>query len=199
MASPTPLFNRVAYVAMLAGSVLLAMYFSVVFPLAAIALWIVGFDMLRVGIGWNWSRSAAKETVPEEFKRLLIQDLIGPKAWGAIIAVVLFWIVRNSPMNILQLAIYILGLSLLSGALREWRLRSKKEAPKARAVVFVLFLWALYSANRSISSALPVVDLFGFLHRYWLMLPLGLLGAYFLYQAVRLHPVRSEQLMDADE
>ena len=199
MASPTPLFNRVAYVAMLAGSVLLAMYFSVVFPLAAIALWIVGFDMLRVGIGWNWSRSATKETVPEEFKRLLMQDLLGPKVWGAIIAVALFWVVRNSPMNILQLAVYILGLSVLSGALREWRLRAEKHAPKATAVHLVLFLWALTSALYTTSPSLNLVDLYGFLFHYWLMLPLGLLGAYVMYEAVRRNPVRSEKLMDADD
>ena len=44
-----------------------------------------------------------------------------------------------------------------------------------------------------------MVDLFGLLFHYWLMLPLGLLGAYVLYQAVRLHLVRSERLMDADD
>jgi hypothetical protein len=31
------------------------------------------------------------------------------------------------------------------------------------------------------------------------MLPLGLLGAYAMHQAVLRHPVRSEQLMDAED
>ena len=199
MANPTSLFNRVGYIVILAGSVLVAMHFSKAFPLAAIGGGILGFDMLRVGIGWNWSRTAAKETVTEEFRRLLLHDFLGVKVWGAVIAALLFWILRNSPMDIVQLTVYILGLSSLSGALREWRLRSVEHAPKARAVHTVLGAWALYSALYSMSTPFHMVDLYGFLYRYWLMVPLGLLGEYWLYQAIVRYPARSEKLMDADD
>jgi hypothetical protein len=199
MANPTPLFNRVGYVVMLAGSVLIAMHFSTAFPLAAIAVWILGFDMLRVSVGWNWSRSAARPTVPEEFKRLLMQDFLGPKVWAAVIAALLFWFFRRVPIDTWELAVYILGLSVISGALREWRLRSTEHAVKARAIQTVLAAWALCSALYSLSRPLHVVDLYGFLYRYWLMIPLGLLGEYALYQAILRHPARSEKLMDAED
>lgn len=199
MPNPTPLFNRVAFIVFLAAAVLLYVYFDAALPIAAIAFWIFGFDAIRTSVGWNWSRSAAKKNLGDEFKRLLVQDLLGWKVLGALLAVLLSWVLHRPPVDIPRLGVFVLGLSLVSGALREWRLRSEKETPKAKAVVFVLLFWALYSANTSISSALPVVDLFGLLFHYWLMLPLGLLGAYVLYQAVRLHLVRSERLMDADD
>jgi hypothetical protein len=199
MANPTPLFNRVAFIVFLAAALLLFVYSDATLPIAAIAFWILGFDAIRTSVGWNWSRNAAKENVGEEFKRLLVQDLVGWKLLGAFLIVLINWALHRSPVDIPRLVVFVLGLSVASGALREWRLRSEKEAPKAKAVVFVLLFWALYSANASIASALPVVDLFGFLFRYWLMLPLGLLGAFVLYQAVRLHLRRSERLMDADD
>lgn len=199
MANPTPLFNRVAFIVFLAAIPLAYAYNDETLPFAAIAFWILGFDAIRVSVGWNWSRSAAKEKVRKEFGRLLIEDLVGWKVIGAFFAVLLCWLLHRPTIDVPRIVVFVLGLSAVSGALREWRLRSEKEAKRARAVVFVLFFWALYSANRSISSALPVVDLFGFLHQYWLMFPLGLLGAYVLYQAVRIHPVRSERLMDADD
>lgn len=199
MANPTPLFNRVAFMVFLAGFLLLEMYAFEALPIAAIAFWILGFDGLRISVGWNWSRSAAKSTVGEEFKRLLKQDLAGWKVLGAAVAVLLFWFLQRTPIDLLQLVVFVLGFSLVSGALREWRLRSEAVAPKAKALQLILFLWAMFNAIPQKFHPLPAVDLYGFLFRYWLMLPLGVLGAYAMYQAVLHHPVRSEKFMDADD
>ena len=197
MANPTPLFNRVAFIIILAGVLLVDVYLYPTLPVAAIAFWMLGFDGLRVSVGWNWSRSAAKPTVAAEFQRLMVQDLAGWKMLGAVTALLIFWLLHRVPINIPQVLVFVLGLSLVGGALREWRLRSASAAPKAKAVETVLQLWALVNMVPQKNHPLPAIDLYGFLHHYWLMLPLGVLAAYAMYQAILRYPVRSEKLMDA--
>ncbi|MBK8581815.1 MAG: hypothetical protein IPL86_08275 [Flavobacteriales bacterium] len=199
MANPTPPFNRVAFIVLVAAALLLYTYFAQALPIAGIAFWVFGYDTIRVSVGWNWSRSAAKPSVPEELKRLLVQDLAGWKILGAFLAMLLFWLLRKVPVDVPRLVVFVAGLSVVSGAIREWRLRSVEQAPRAKAIGFVLMFWALYSAASQTGAALQPVDLFGYLFHYWLMIPLGLLGVYAMYQAVRQHLVRSEVLMDADD
>jgi hypothetical protein len=118
MANPTPLFNRVGFMVFLAGLLLFEAYAFEVLPVAAIAFWILSFDGIRASVGWNWSRTAARPTVTAEFQRLLKQDLAGWKLLGAVAAVLLFWFLRKAPVNIPQILVFVLGLSLVSGALR---------------------------------------------------------------------------------